>query len=86
MAKLFIVTVIDGDKAVYLYQTLYAVPEPHVGAGVALAAFFKSPEAKLEPDEHVISGVSVAAVTQLACAKTIAGKLRKRKAVIKARR
>ena len=45
MVKLLIVTVVDDDKAVNLYQTLYAVPEPHVGVGVAPTAFFKSPVA-----------------------------------------
>jgi len=62
LEKLFIVTVIDGDKAVNLYQTLYAVPLPHVGAGVAPTAFFKSPDVVEQESE----GVRLNAVAQLA--------------------
>ena len=84
--RLLRVTVILGEEAVNLNQLLYAVPVPQVGAGAALAAFFRSPAVLiLDPLEQLIPGVRFTAVAQVACAiifdftlsiKTIASKIR----------
>ena len=42
------------EVAVNVYQTLYALPVPHVGAGVADGALCKLPETT----EQVVEGVS----------------------------
>lgn len=63
------------EVAVNLYQTLYAVPVPQVGTGVAPTALFKFPKV-IEQDTP---GVSVPGEAQLACAEALVVKTAKRK-------
>ena len=65
------VIVAIGDVAVNLYHTLYAVPLPQTGAGIAPAAFFKLPVKGLQVNDVV----SVPGDAQLAWANIFAGRL-----------
>ena len=63
--KLFMVIVAVDEVAVNLYHTLYAVPVPHAGEGVALTAFLKLPVTGVQ----LTDGFKVAGFAQSTCAK-----------------